>query len=126
MTDSHYEKAASNVANFVASKAPQGVVNEKCDAAKPAENRSVSQNVAVLMGDTGLDYFLFVLKISGFKHYRKGTLGPLPTLDEVLVSVSANWDNLTGAEKMVIRLILEKDEADQGTTPTSEESLLVS
>ena len=55
VTDSHYEKAASNVANFVASKAPQGVVNEKCDAAKPAENRSVSQNVAVLMGDTGLE-----------------------------------------------------------------------
>ena len=55
VTDSHDEKAASKVANFVASKAPQGVVNEKCDAAKPAENRSVSQNVAVLVGDTGLE-----------------------------------------------------------------------
>ena len=55
VTDSHYEKASSNVAYFVASKAPQGVVNEKCDAAKPAENRSVSQNVAVKMGDTALE-----------------------------------------------------------------------
>ena len=55
VTDSHYERAASNVVNFVASKAPQGVANEKCDAAKPAENRHVSPCVAVPVGLRGCE-----------------------------------------------------------------------
>jgi len=55
VTDSHYERATSNVANFVASQAPQGVVNEKCDAAKPAENRHVSPCVAVPVGLRGCE-----------------------------------------------------------------------
>ncbi len=55
VTDSHYKRAASNVANFVASKALQGVANEKCDATKPAETRSVLPCAASSMGSTGFE-----------------------------------------------------------------------
>ena len=55
VTDGHDERATSNVASFVASQAPQGVANEKCDAAKPAENRNVSLCVAVPVGLRGCE-----------------------------------------------------------------------
>ena len=51
MTDGNDERGTSNVA----SQAPQGVANEKCDAAKPAENRNVSPCVAVPVGLRGFE-----------------------------------------------------------------------
>ena len=50
-------------------------------------------------------------------------LGPLPSLDDVMVSVSAQWDELSDAEKVVIGLILNRETVELGTTPASEESL---
>jgi hypothetical protein len=34
--------------------------------------------------------------------------GPLPSLDDVMVSVSGQWDELSDAEKVVIGLILNR------------------
>ena len=49
--------------------------------------------------------------------------GPLPSLDDVMVSVSAQWDELSDAEKVVIGLILNRKTVEQGATPASAVSL---
>ena len=46
-------------------------------------------------------------------------LGPLPSLDDVMVSVSAQWDELSDAEKVVIGLILNRETVEQGTISAS-------
>ncbi len=51
-------------------------------------------------------------------------LGPLPSLDDVMVSVSAQWDELSDAEKVVIGHILNGETVEQGTTPARVESLM--
>ena len=48
--------------------------------------------------------------------------GPLPSLDDVMVSVSAQWDELSDAEKVVIGLILNRETVEHGATPASIES----
>ena len=53
--DEHHEKATGGMRTFCTREASQGVVNEESDAAKPALIRGVSHDVAVLMGDTGLE-----------------------------------------------------------------------
>ena len=40
-----------------------------------------------------------------------------------MVSVSAQWDELSDAEKVVIGLILNRETVGQGTTPASAVSL---
>ncbi len=56
VTDEHFAKAVGGARPvFVPCKAPQGVANEKCDAAKPAENRHVSPCVAVPVGLRGFE-----------------------------------------------------------------------
>ena len=47
--------------------------------------------------------------------------GPLPSLDNVMVTVSAQWDELSDAEKVVIGIILNREAVWQGTTPVSAE-----
>ena len=56
VTDEHFAKAVGGARPvFVPCKAPQGVANEKCDAAKPAENRHVSPCVAGPVGLRGCE-----------------------------------------------------------------------
>ena len=55
-------------------------------------------------------------------NWKKGLgpeLGPLPSLDDVMVSVSSQWDELSNAEKVVIGLILNREAVEQGATPAS-------
>ena len=46
-------------------------------------------------------------------------------VDDVMVSVSAQWDELSEAEKVVIGLILNRETVEQGTTPVSTEPVKV-
>ena len=67
---------------------------------------------------------LYALKQGVLSTIEKGLgpeLGPLPSLDDVMVSVSAHWDELSDAEKVVIGLILNRETVEQGATPVSAE-----
>ena len=55
-TPEHYADAVSGARTiFVASRAPQGVANEKSDARETAKTSSLAQCVALAMGVTGLE-----------------------------------------------------------------------
>ena len=56
ITDDHFEEAVRGARSiFVASTAPQGVVNEKCDTLETARTSKVSPCVALSMGSTGFE-----------------------------------------------------------------------
>ena len=69
------------------------------------------------VGDEGGEPLsLYALKQGVLRTIEKGLgpqLGPLPSLDDVMVSVSAQWDELSDAEKVVIGLILDRTDAEQ-------------
>ena len=75
------------------------------------------------MGDEGGEPLsLYALKQGVLSTIEKGLgpqLGPLPSLDDVMVSVSAQWDELSDAEKVVIGLILNREAVEQGATAAS-------
>ena len=75
------------------------------------------------VGDEGGEPLsLYALKKGVLRTIEKGLgpqLGPLPSLDDVMVSVSAQWDELSDAEKVVIGLILNREAVEQGATPAS-------
>ena len=75
------------------------------------------------VGDEGGEPLsLYALKQGVLSTIEKGLgpqLGPLPSLDDVMVSVSAQWDELSDAEKVVIGIILNRETVEQGTTPAS-------
>ena len=77
------------------------------------------------MGDEGGEPLsLYALKQGVLSTIEKGLgpeLGPFPSLDDVMVSVSAQWDELSDAEKVVISIILNREAVWQGTTPVSAE-----
>lgn len=70
------------------------------------------------MGDEGGEPLsLYALKQGGLSTIKKGLgpqLGPLPSLDDVIVSVSAQWDELSDAERVVIGLILNRENVRAG------------
>ena len=80
------------------------------------------------MGDEGGEPLsLYALKQGVLGTIEKGLgpeLGPFPSLDDVMVSVSAQWDELSDAEKVVIGHILNGETVEQGTTPARVESLM--
>ena len=63
------------------------------------------------MGDEGGEPLsLYALKQGVLSTIEKGLgpeLGPLPSFDDVMVSVSAQWDELSDAEKAVLAKLLE-------------------
>jgi len=75
------------------------------------------------VGDEGGEPLsLYALKQGGLSLIKKASgpqSGPLPSLDDVMVSVSAQWDELSDAEKVVIGLILNRETVEQGATPAS-------
>jgi len=75
------------------------------------------------VGDEGGEPLsLYALKQVVLSTIEKGLgpeLGPLPSLDDVMVSASAQWDELSDAEKVVIGLILNREAVEQGATPAS-------
>ena len=81
------------------------------------------------MGDEGGEPLsLYALKQEVLSLIQKASgpqSGPLPSLDDVMVSVSAQWDELSDAEKVVIGLILNRETVEQGTTPVSTEPVRV-
>ena len=85
-----------------------------------------SQEMPLVGDEGGEPLSLYALKQGVLGTIEKGLgpqLGPLPSLDDVMVSVSAQWDELSDAEKVVIGLILNRETVQQGTTPTSAVSL---
>ena len=71
---------------------------------------------------------LYALKQGVLGTIEKGLgpqLGPLPSLDDVMVSVSAQWDELSDAEKVVIGIILNQEAVGQGATQVSTEPVKV-
>ena len=70
------------------------------------------------MGDEGGEPLsLYALKQGVLSTIKKGLvpqLGPLPSLDDVIVSVSAQWDELSDAERVVIGLILNPENVRAG------------
>ena len=81
------------------------------------------------MGDEGGEPLsLYALKQGVLSTIEKGLgpqLGPLPSLDDVMVSVSAQWDELSDAEKVVIGIILNQEAVGQGATQVSTEPVKV-
>ena len=77
------------------------------------------------VGDEGGEPLsLYALKQGVLSTIEKGLgpeLGPLPSLDDVMVSVSAQWDELSDAEKVVIGIILNQEAVGQGATQVSTE-----
>ena len=75
------------------------------------------------VGDKGGEPLsLYALKQGVLSIIEKGLgpqLGPLPSLDDVMVSVSAQWDELSDAEKVVIGIILNRETVEQGTISAS-------
>ena len=70
------------------------------------------------MGDEGgQPLSLYALKQGVLSTIKKGLgpqLGLLPSLDDVIVSVSAQWDELSDAERVVIGLILNPENVRAG------------
>ena len=70
------------------------------------------------MGDEGGEPLsLYALKQGGLSLIKKASgpqSGPLPSLDDVMVSVSAQWDELSDVERVVIGLILNPDNVRAG------------
>ena len=88
------------------------------------------QHPALLGGQVGDEggepLSLYALKQGVLSTIKKGLgpqLGPLPSLDDVIVSVSAQWDELSDAERVVIGLILNRETVEQRATPASAVSL---
>jgi integrase len=79
--------------------------------------------VCSLVGDEGGEPLsLYALKQEVLSLIQKASgpqSGPFPSLDDVMVSVSAQWDELSDAEKVVIGLILNRETVGQGATPAS-------
>ena len=81
------------------------------------------------MGDEGGEPLsLYALKQEVLSLIQKASgpqSGPLPSLDDVMVSVSAQWDELSDAEKVVIGIILNQEAVGQGATQVSTEPVKV-
>ena len=81
-----------------------------------------SQEMPLVGDEGGEPLSLYALKQEVLSLIQKASgpqSGPFPSLDDVMVSVSAQWDELSDAEKVVIGIILNRETVQQGTTPAS-------
>ena len=87
-----------------------------------SEGKRLKLLLLVFVDEGGEPLSLYALKQGVLSLVKKAPgpqSGPLPSLHDVMVSVSAQWDELSDAEKVVIGLILNRETVEQGTTPAS-------